>query len=99
MVSIIAVTPCEIYCFPVRKVIEQMENDARVKDIVLRSAEAVFSTVYERYINLHCKSPQQRYEELVKRHPDLFSHFTLNGHCIILKHHTYSSQPNTENIE
>lgn len=77
MVSIIAVTPCEIYCFPVRKVIEQMENDARVKDIVLRSAEAVFSTVYERYINLHCKSPQQRYEELVKRHPDLFSHFTL----------------------
>lgn len=77
MESIIAATPCEIHCLPVRKVIKQMENDARVKDIVLRSAEAVFSTVYERYINLHCKTPQQRYEELVRRHHDLFSHFSL----------------------
>ena len=48
-----------------------------VKDIVMRSAEAIFSTVYDRYMDLYCKSPQQRYEELVSRHPDLFALFSL----------------------
>lgn len=76
-VSIIATTPCEIFCFPVRQLVNRMKQDTKVKDIILRSSAAVFSTVYERYIDLHCKTPQQRYEELVKRYPDLFSHFSL----------------------
>jgi CRP-like cAMP-binding protein len=76
-VSIVAVTPCDIYCFPVSEITKRMREDMNVKDIVMRSAEAVFSTVYDRYMALYCKSPQQRYEELVSRHHDLFTHFSL----------------------
>lgn len=77
MVSIIAMTPCDIYIFPVREIVKRMNEDVTIKDTVIRTSEAVFSTVYERYIAIHCKSPLQRYEELVSRHPDIFSHFSL----------------------
>lgn len=76
-VSIVAATPCDIYCFPVSEIAKRMKEDMNVKDIVMRSAEAVFSTVYDRYMDLYCKSPQERYEELVVRHPDLFTRFSL----------------------
>ena len=75
--SIIAVTNCEIYCFPVNEVVKRMEEDAKLKEIVMRTTEAIFSTVYDRYVALYCKTPQQRYDELVSRHPDLFTHLTL----------------------
>lgn len=76
-VSIVAATPCDIYCFPVNEIAKRMKEDMMVKDIVMRSAEAIFSTVYDRYMDLYCKSSQQRYEELVSRHPDLFALFSL----------------------
>lgn len=77
MVSIIAVTPCDIYRFPVRDVVRLMNDNVKIKDIVLCSASAVFHTVYRRYIDLHCKTPMQRYDELMTRHPDIFQHFPL----------------------
>lgn len=76
-VSIIAVTPCDIYCFPVQDMVKRMREDSSVKDIVMRSSEAVFSTVYDRYVDLYVKTPQQRYDELVSRHPNLFTLFSL----------------------
>jgi len=76
-VSIVAVTPCDIYCFPVQEMVKRMKTDTKVKDIVMRSTEAVFSTVYDRYMDLYCKSPQQRYEELIRCHPELFTFFSL----------------------
>ena len=54
-----------------------MREDSSVKDIVMRSSEAVFSTVYDRYVDLYVKTPQQRYDELVSRHPNLFTLFSL----------------------
>lgn len=76
-VSIVAVTPCDIYCFPVQDMVKRMREDSSVKDIVMRSSEAVFSTVYDRYVDLYVKTTQQRYEELVSRHPNLFTLFSL----------------------
>lgn len=76
-VSIVAVTPCEIYCFPVHEVVRRMNDDAAVKDLIQRSTEAVFSTVYDRYMALYCKTPRERYDDLVERHPDLFALYSL----------------------
>ena len=76
-VSIVAVSPCDIYCFPVSELAKRMKEDTKVRVIVMRSSEAVFSTVYDRYMALYSKSPQQRYEELASRHPDLFTIFSL----------------------
>ncbi|MCM1355157.1 MAG: Crp/Fnr family transcriptional regulator [Staphylococcus sp.] len=76
-VSIVAVTPCDIYCFPVNEIVKRIKEDTKLKDIVMSSTEAVFSTVYDRYMALYCTTPRQRYEELVSRHPDLFTLFPL----------------------
>ena len=76
-VSIVAVTPCDIYCFPVKGVVKLMNEDADIREKVHRSTEAVFSTVYDRYMAMYCKTPQQRYENLITRHPDLFAMFSL----------------------
>lgn len=75
--NIIAESNCEIYCVPVSLVKEMMDSDPEVKDLVMHSTEAVFATVYDRYVALYSQSPQQRYNDLISRHPDLFSLFSL----------------------
>lgn len=75
--AIIAVSDCEIYCIPTKEVNEIIDSDPEFKDIVMHSTEAVYSTVYDRYIDLYCKSPHRRYDELVTRHPALFDLFSL----------------------
>ena len=76
-ISIIAVTPCDIYCFPVKKLSKMAKADKALLDLIARSTEALFSTVYDRYIDLHRKSPQQRYDELLSTYPDIFTWFSL----------------------
>lgn len=75
--AVIAVTDCEIYCVPTHIVRKLLENDPGFMEIVMHSTEAVFTTVYDRYVDLYCKTPQQRYDELVTLHPDLFNLFSL----------------------
>lgn len=76
-VSVVAATDCEIYCIPVSRVVELMKSDLHVKEIIDRATEAVFSTVYDRYMSLYVQTPQERYNDLISRHPDLFSLFSL----------------------
>lgn len=75
--SIIAETPSEIYCVRATEVAKMMNDAPNVKQIVMQATEAIFSTVYDRYVALYTKSPQQRYYELINRHPDIFSLFSL----------------------
>lgn len=75
--AIVAVSDCDIYCIPACDVKDRMETDPDFKDMVMHSTEAVYSTVYDRYVDLYCKSPQERYDELVNLHPNLFDLFSL----------------------
>lgn len=75
--SIIAESDCDIYCVETVRVREMMDNDPSIKEIVMHSTEAIFATVYDRYVALYAQSPQQRYKDLINRHPNLFSLFTL----------------------
>ncbi len=75
--SVVAETPCEIYCLSTVALGERMKTDPVLKEMVMIGTEAVFSTVYDRYKDLHIKTPQQRYNDLISRHPDLFSLFPL----------------------
>lgn len=75
--SVIAETPCEIYCISTAELGERLKTDSEFRDIVILGTEAVFSTVYDRYVDLHCKMAQQRYNDLISKHPDLFSLFPL----------------------
>lgn len=83
--SIIAVSDCEIYCVPTKDVNEKIEADSNFKDIVMHATEAVYTTVYDRYVDLYVKTPQQRYDDLINRHPDLFDLFSLKDIASFLK--------------
>ncbi len=76
-VSIIAVTPCEIYCASAREIGMRIKSDAELYRVVAETNVALFDTTYDRYINLHVKSAQERYNELIERYGDIFSYFSL----------------------
>jgi CRP-like cAMP-binding protein len=76
-ISIVAETPCDIYCLSTAALSERLKNDPDFREIVTISTEAVFSTAYDRYIDLHTKTPKERYNILISQHPDLFLHFPL----------------------
>ncbi|MDE7397354.1 MAG: Crp/Fnr family transcriptional regulator, partial [Muribaculum sp.] len=76
-VTIIADSDCEIYRYPVATIAERLKTDDSLRDIIQRSTEVVFSQTYDRYVDLYCKTPAQRYHELIHRHPNLFNLFSL----------------------
>ena len=82
--SIIATEPCEIYCVPASVVAEMMQSDSKVKEVVDNTTRQLFNTVYDRLINLYSKSPQQRYDELICRDPNLFEIFSLKDIASLL---------------
>lgn len=77
--SIIAESDCEIWRLGVEEVTEMMRTDPEMSQLVARSVVAVFGTVYDRYAALYTKSPQERYNDLISRHPDIFSLFSLRA--------------------
>lgn len=82
--SIIATVPCEIYCVASLVVAEMMLSDTKVKETVDNTTREVFSTVYDRLVDLYSKTPQQRYDELINRDPDLFELFSLKDIASLL---------------
>ena len=76
-VSIVAVTPCEIYCISAREIGTLMKSDTELYRVVAESSMALFDTTYNRYIDFYIKSARERYDELVEKHEDIFSIFSL----------------------
>ena len=76
-VSIVAVTPCEIYCISAREIGALMKSDAELYRVIAESSMALFDTTYNRYIDFYIKSAKDRYDELVEKHEDIFSIFSL----------------------
>lgn len=76
-VAIVAASDCEIYCVSSHEVKSLMDSDPQFTQVVACTTEAVYGTIYDRYVDLYVKTPQQRYDELVSRHSDLFSLFSL----------------------
>ena len=76
-VSIVAVTPCEIHCISAREIGTLMKSDAELYRVIAESSMALFDTTYNRYIDLYIKSAKERYDELVEKHEDIFSIFSL----------------------
>ncbi len=64
-----------------------MEADPRVKDIVMHSTEAVYSTVYDRYVDLHAKTSHRRYNELIKPPPRPLLSLPAARHSLFPQHH------------
>lgn len=82
--SIIATVPCEIYCIPSDEVAELMLTGGNIRQIVETSTREVFYTLYDRFVDLYSKSPQERYDELFSRDPNLFQLFSLKDIASLL---------------
>ena len=76
-VSIVTVTSCEIYCISAWEIGTMMKSDAELYRVIAESSMALFDTTYNRYIDLYIKSAKERYDELVEKHEDIFSIFSL----------------------
>lgn len=75
--SIVADSDCEIYCIPSSMVAEKMKHESNVRYEVMRATEAVFSMLYNRHIDFYTTTPQERYNELISKNPDIFELFSL----------------------
>lgn len=76
-VAIVADSVCEIYRFSVRELTERLKSDTELSELVTKSTELLFSQTYDRYLQLYCQSPEQRYQTLVFHHPNIFELFSL----------------------
>ena len=76
-VAIVATSDCEIYCITDKEVKAKMASDPNFNEMVMHTTEAVYGSLYDRYVDLYVKTPQQRYIELISRYPDIFDLFSL----------------------
>lgn len=77
LVSIIANTDSEIYCLPVSKLKELSKNDSEIERQIAQSTEQIFYTAYHRLISFYTQSPKERYEDLLRKCPEIFKIFDL----------------------
>lgn len=82
--SIIATVPSDIYCISSAEVAELMRTDENVRQVVDATTREVFSTLYDRHVDLYSKSPQQRYDELLSQDHNLFQLFSLKDIASLL---------------
>ena len=76
-VSIIAVAPCEVLCVSAKEIGERLKSNEELNSKVAESTLALFDNTYDRYIDLRIKSAKERYLELICRHKNLFTVFSL----------------------
>ena len=55
----------------------RMKSDEELYRAVAEANVALFDTIYDRYIDLHVKSVQERYNELIDKYKDIFLYFSL----------------------
>lgn len=82
--SIIATVPCDIYCIPTSWIANQISTDAKLRNVIETTTREVFYTLYDRYVDLYAKTPQERYDELIRFDPNLFQLFALKDIASLL---------------
>ena len=77
LVSVIAISDCEIYCLPISFLREKGMDDCEFERKIEHSTEQIFHTIYERLVDLYTLTPKERYEKMLLRCPKMFDLFTL----------------------
>lgn len=84
-VSVIATSPCEIYCVPTAALRSRISTDPEFKFIVAKTTEQIFEQVYSRLIESYTIPPRERYQQLVAKYPYLFEIFQLQDIASFLR--------------
>ena len=83
-VSIQATTDCEVYLLPLSKLNQFWETDMETQRLGRRIAETMFAEIYQRLLGFYCDTPEQRYQALMKRCPDLQERISLKEIALFL---------------
>lgn len=75
--SVIINSDAEIYRLPVQKILDLSRHSEDIRQTIEQSLEAVFYTIYGRYVDLYALSPKERYKKLLDQCPQLFEIFQL----------------------
>ena len=83
-VSIKATTDCEVYLLPLSELNQFWETDMDTQRLGRQIAEAMFAEIYQRLLRFYCDTPEQRYQALMKRCPDLQERISLKEIALFL---------------
>ena len=76
-VNIQATTECEVYLLSLNRLNQFWETDMDTQRLGRQIAETMFAEIYQRLLGFYCDSPEQRYQSLMKRCPDLQEKLSL----------------------
>lgn len=76
-VNIQATTECEVYLLSLNRLNQFWETDMDTQRLGRQIAETMFAEIYQRLLGFYCNSPEQRYQSLMKRCPDLQEKLSL----------------------
>lgn len=76
-VAIQASTECEVYLLSLNRLNQFWETDMNTQRLGRQIAETMFAEIYQRLLGFYCDTPEQRYQSLMKRCPDLQEKLSL----------------------
>lgn len=83
-VSIQATNDCEVYLLTLGELNQFWGTDMNTQRLGRRIAETMFAEIYQRLLGFYCDTPEQRYQALMKRCPDLQERISLKEIALFL---------------
>lgn len=71
LVSIQAISECIVYQLSYQDMVAYWETDMETLRFGKQTADALYETIYKRLLDVFCDSPEESYQKLMKRCPDL----------------------------
>lgn len=84
-ISIQAITPCEVYVCNIQEILQAFNEKTDIQIQARNNAERILFCVYQNYIDLYRKTPEERYKEIICRCPEILQILTLKELSSYLK--------------
>lgn len=84
-ISIQAITPCEVYICNMQEMLQVFNENTDIQLQTRKNAERILFCVYQNYIDLYRKTPEERYKEIIYRCPEILQILTLKELSSYLK--------------
>lgn len=84
-ISIQAITPSEVYICNIQEIVQIFNENIDTQTQARNNAERILFCVYQNYIDLYRKTPEERYKEIMCRCPEILQILTLKELSSYLK--------------
>lgn len=77
--------PCEVYICNIQEIRQALNENTDTQIQARNKAERILFCVYQNYIDLYRKTPEERYKEIICRYPEILQMLTLKELSSYLK--------------